>query len=430
MSVVRKHPWTLTHAFYAAMGGFVLQGPDGSSNSEARYLLSWQGNGVLTPDGVQFLLQHAPDVIPDLALEDIRDRSKADGLAKALLVCQVLWFLLTCINRSVQGLPLSLLEVSTIVHALCSLLTYGAWWYKPKDISQPTIVASDETTRPIGAWMSMASCPYFYTMGGFVWYGLTSEMDEVVCDSDAAHNDPESRDTFHLPATINALFHNLSRVLFESWWDTCRRKFFFGPGGIPWYYLKSFHGIDLPPNPDDAQEEARKLRWSLAYRAEKQHRWRETIPLSQCLVASETSLQAFTVHNALRSFAIAVAVVAVYGLPHLIGFSETFASATEQSLWRIATVLVLVMGTTLGAGTENGLRVGRLLQRKVATSLQWVSRFEVYCRPTLMIADYLFIVVYVFASGFLLVESVRQLFALPPAAFVLPSWGNYWPHFS
>ncbi|KAI0707889.1 hypothetical protein C8Q76DRAFT_746747 [Earliella scabrosa] len=40
------------------------------------------------------------------------------------------------------------------------------------------------------------------------------------------------------------------------------------------------------------------------------------------------------------------------------------------------------------------------------------------------------VLVYFLGSMFLVVESFRQLFALPPDSFTLPSWGNYWPHFS
>ena len=38
--------------------------------------------------------------------------------------------------------------------------------------------------------------------------------------------------------------------------------------------------------------------------------------------------------------------------------------------------------------------------------------------------------VYIPASGFLLGESFRQLFFLDLAAYQVPSWSNYWPHFS
>ena len=37
---------------------------------------------------------------------------------------------------------------------------------------------------------------------------------------------------------------------------------------------------------------------------------------------------------------------------------------------------------------------------------------------------------YIVNSGYLLFESFRQLLYLEPAAYVLPNWPNYWPHFS
>ena len=40
------------------------------------------------------------------------------------------------------------------------------------------------------------------------------------------------------------------------------------------------------------------------------------------------------------------------------------------------------------------------------------------------------VLVYFMGSMYLVVESFRQLFALPPDSFTLPSWGNYWPHFA
>ncbi|KAI0707893.1 hypothetical protein C8Q76DRAFT_816447, partial [Earliella scabrosa] len=137
----REHPWTLTHSFFVIMGGFVLQDPH-IEPPKSRYLPAWQGNGVLTEDGVRVLMDAEPDRIPDIPVDELLDRGKADGLAKMLLAWQVLWFCLSCLNRAVQHLPLSLLEVTTIAHALCALLTYVAWWKKPKDVGQPIVIGT------------------------------------------------------------------------------------------------------------------------------------------------------------------------------------------------------------------------------------------------------------------------------------------------
>lgn len=141
----RKHPWTLTHSYYAMMGGFVLQEPH--SEPVDRYLPLWQRNGVLSEAGVRYRMKHEPTLIPDLPLAEIVDKSKADGLAKALVGCQVLWFCLICLVRLAQGLPLSLLEAATIAHALCALLTYTL------GRSPRTSCGRRKGARQLSAWM-------------------------------------------------------------------------------------------------------------------------------------------------------------------------------------------------------------------------------------------------------------------------------------
>ncbi|RPD60889.1 hypothetical protein L227DRAFT_501145 [Lentinus tigrinus ALCF2SS1-6] len=443
-NVVRKHPWTLAHGFYAAMGGFVLNDPY-VGRSDDHYLPSWQLNGVLTPDGIRFLMQHAPSLIPDLAPDDIRDRSKADGLAKALLVWQVLWFLFNCINRLVQGLPLCLLEISTIAHALCTLLTYGLWWYKPKDIGHPTAIVSVDA-RPIAAWMSMASLADQYFIGGILQIDYPCEMNHVQIVE--THDDDGPRQVSFLrpepePGVQHAPSGNSQKKpqtrKKKSLRDALRRaihtwrlkRIFGGAANFPWYIDGS--------SENKAEEQARERRWMLAAKAHRQYNLQRPAPESPVrLVVPLASLQASTdTHDhhftgILRTSLIAAVLAAVYGLPHLIGLSVAFPSATERTLWRVATVLVAFIGVALGGMMVVALGTMVLLDKllKLLTGAKvggLAKRAEMTLERTVLSLG---AVVYVTSSAYLVVESVRQLFALPPAAFVLPSWSNYWPHFS
>ncbi|KZT63668.1 hypothetical protein DAEQUDRAFT_719138 [Daedalea quercina L-15889] len=92
-----RHRWTLTHAFFVAMGGFKL---DGHGDEGNRYIPAWQGEAIITPNGLKYLMKHAPHLIPDISIEEIQDKSKANGLAKALLVWQVLWFCINTVTRA------------------------------------------------------------------------------------------------------------------------------------------------------------------------------------------------------------------------------------------------------------------------------------------------------------------------------------------
>jgi hypothetical protein len=40
----------------------------------------------------------------------------------------VLWMVLQCCIRAAMGLPLALLEIHTLIHALCALAMYAFWF--------------------------------------------------------------------------------------------------------------------------------------------------------------------------------------------------------------------------------------------------------------------------------------------------------------
>jgi hypothetical protein len=85
-------------------------------------------------------LQQSEIVSNDLraiSVHEIFDRSKSDSLARSLTVLQVLWFVVQCIARSNQHLPLTELEVVTLAYASLVGISYLAWWHKPMDLRVP-----------------------------------------------------------------------------------------------------------------------------------------------------------------------------------------------------------------------------------------------------------------------------------------------------
>lgn len=93
---------------------------------------------TLTSVGVRFLMEHHPNLIPDLSETSIADRTSTSSLSKAVLLAQLTWFFASCIFRLAQGLPLSLLEVTTVAHSLCTIVTYLLWWSKPLNLAEAT----------------------------------------------------------------------------------------------------------------------------------------------------------------------------------------------------------------------------------------------------------------------------------------------------
>ncbi|KAI0707896.1 hypothetical protein C8Q76DRAFT_800199 [Earliella scabrosa] len=422
----RKHPWTLTHSFFAIMGGFVLQDPH--VTPEHRYLPAWQGNGVLTEYGVQALIRREPEFIPDIPVDELLDRGKADGLAKLLLTWQMLWFCLSCLNRGVQHLPLSLLEVTTIAHALCALLTYAAWWKKPKDVGQPIVIGKhpdvdQQHLRSFGAWLSTLSRADRSLLFNGITLSHNSEYNSVIGEPRDAWSkwlnthDQQARNlrygpSDHTPSCSAVILRPFSAI--RHLLAMVRTKYIFYWRPLPWYVKGS--SIDW------AELQATKERMSLLPSSLQAAVYVEgfiSADDDHPLVVPVARIQA-TTHSALTAKSrtgIGLALLpAVYGFPHLIGLTATFPTVVEHWIWRWTTVAIIV----LGVGTFCTVYMLMLFG-------EWFTSWFQQFGKTIAMFN---VLVYFVGSMYLVMESFRQLFALSPESFTLPSWGYYWPHFS
>lgn len=125
MRAIGNDNWTMTHGFYAEMGGFVLEDPHFPPFP-------------VTTSQICYLVQNQYMDMPDITREEIQDKSKADGAVKVLAFFQTGWVLLEIIARAAQGLPITLLELETCAIVVCSLFSFYFWFSKPMDISKPT----------------------------------------------------------------------------------------------------------------------------------------------------------------------------------------------------------------------------------------------------------------------------------------------------
>lgn len=69
----------------------------------------------------------------------ITDKSKADTFQKILVLFQVSWMVMQCIARWIYKLPLTLLEVHTMVHVVCAMILYGFWFKVCLNLSSNTM---------------------------------------------------------------------------------------------------------------------------------------------------------------------------------------------------------------------------------------------------------------------------------------------------
>lgn len=109
----------------------------------------------LTAEGVRLLSFLGR--LPEIQEKQIKDKSKADGLAKSLVVLQAGWMILQTIARVQQHLPVSLLEINTIGHVICAFALYALWWSKPLDIKDPVLIRREEWMDKFVSLMWMCS---------------------------------------------------------------------------------------------------------------------------------------------------------------------------------------------------------------------------------------------------------------------------------
>ena len=81
---------------------------------------------TITTKGVLALARDGHFV--EIDSETISGRSKANLLRKALVCIQVIWFVTRCIVGKINGFPLALIEVHTMIHVVCALSMYALWW--------------------------------------------------------------------------------------------------------------------------------------------------------------------------------------------------------------------------------------------------------------------------------------------------------------
>ena len=130
--------WTLTHSYYANMGGLLYVDHSPVGNPETRTKLPVYA--VLTASRLSRDIGSAPHPLRGLVLDegDIKDKSKADWLVKAAAVFQIAQLILDVAVRAAAALPVTQLEIATCAFSAFAVATYVSNWWKPYGISQPT----------------------------------------------------------------------------------------------------------------------------------------------------------------------------------------------------------------------------------------------------------------------------------------------------
>ena len=442
--------WTITHGFYAGMGGFVFD----VSHEEAPYLPASNGRRTrltLTPIAIIRLAESG--IIPQISEDEIKDKSKSDGVAKALACLQASWMVLQVIGRVGYRLPVTLLEINTIGHVICAFAIYLLWWHKPRFIKQPTVLR--------GNWVPSV-CAFFWmssrisgTEGLNAWARWTRQavpkLAKVALVSDAHANDEsmlctaeqtpccryetsqdDSEESLSGSPPLTTVSNkperermcaiaNLkksSNQALEAFnkmdcMETSREA------GIPSHWHQALEAIQTYPQ---------LVEWRVATPVEQANRPARYFEPSEllCIVngnwLGDGLLLSF--RGVWMGMVLWTASMAFGGV-HAAAWHGYFPSRLEAELWRFSSVYIMASGAiwiTINGLGQWSSRFDRLWERVLAgrggkVAYVVIGFFCAICG-----------VAYAFARLLLLIEAVISLRQLPAAAFRTPEWSQIIPH--
>ena len=127
--------YTLGQAFFIVAGGLAIET---KSFRKEPYL-------TVTPAGAVELARLG--LLSPVEEEVINDKTKADPITKALVCVQAAWFIVQCVARVAQNLPLTLLEIHTLAHVFIAILMYLFWFSKPYNALSPLVITDPEAVQ-------------------------------------------------------------------------------------------------------------------------------------------------------------------------------------------------------------------------------------------------------------------------------------------
>lgn len=435
----------MTHSFYATMGGFAFDTSDAGPN----FLPNHRSRLCISVNGLEYIAEKAPELIPDIAETNIKDKSKADSLAKFLVCLQALWFCVQCMTRITQRKAISLLELNTFAHAFCALLIYALWWHKPQDVEEPTLLQGEKE------WEMCAFLCMNCSQGG-----LETEVREGM-----AFGEP----------MVNGAYPPM--MLYRS--DATATKPAFASDRIinPETDSSSFQGDSYPRNPPGEGPAIMLEHGESVYGFYCKHWEPNLISRShETLRVEPPHLRRLELYsNATRSFNIVDRYIneatvcdsiphwpldlnldesdvlrlrydpqrntdikfstvllglilpgLLYGGLHLLVWKMPFASRAECILWRFSGIFIISTG--LGFKGLNDF-----MTYVLESSL---GDMESSLDPIVFILSIAFVLLswftlclgYLLARTFLVVECFLQLSRLPASAYETPAWSAYFPH--
>jgi hypothetical protein len=392
----QRHPWTPTHSFFAAMGGFAFD----TRGEKANFLPCNRRRIAITSQGINYLLKYKPSLIPDIPESTIKDKSKGSWITKLITCLQATWFCAQCFARWSQGISVSLLELNTLAHALCTFVIYFFWWNKPLDIDEPIVIYGESMHR-VAAFMCLSAwsnrgirCTGSYVPNIVKRHGTQREHEEE-------DRLPNNNGTLELCPGQSA--YDFTYTGCNSH-ETCQCKLTLNPVDIRcWQLAREALDSDLVVYRD-----------KMSFGRDQRETYNFIRTGDDSLVGDRSTNDPAT-FDVLSQLSISTLLASLfYGGIHLVAWNRAFRTTAEAVLWKLSGLGIIAYGVVL------------------ASFLHFDHRIRPHIEDIWMLSLFFVItpgfVFYVFCRIYIIIESFLDLFHLPDSAFQVPRWSQYFPH--
>lgn len=358
----------MAHGFFLSMGGFR------------------RGSRILT---VQ-LIRSEPHIIRDIGaipIKEIADRSKGDALTKGFAILQTSWFVVQCIARVAQRLPITELEIATLAFASLNIVIYLFWWNKPLDVRCSISVGSDVETTASRVDSDAQSTASIIPASEIEVTPSHADGDADIEETVVQIDDGVEKDVEKEVSRIDAKPPRRT-------WSMLMRSLLMMP--VTTYIQHSSHAMEsgfvLPKHAPRVP-----LLWA-------------------------ENIGKVDIVSGLMTGAVAACLAAVFGAIHCVAWSFSFPSPQEQLVWRVASAIVT------GAPVVLVLCYGSLFNptKGYSPPTVWLPYFvgRIY---TAVIIPFC-IILYTLARVVLLVQMFVSLRDLTADAYQTVDWVAFIPH--
>jgi len=289
---------------------------------------------------------------PRISKMEIEDKSKDDFISKAVVILQISWFVVQCIARGVQRLPITELELATVAFAGLNFVIYVLWWDKPLNVQCGVrVYKKRRTDEPVDDG-------HIEARAGF-WVALGDALSK-------------------LPAAIVR--------------GPSKEDMAFGLEGSPWpirvLTWPVVKAIDIMTGGDYATVGKR-------VGASYPSRWEKNRMETWHLIS------------------VIAGIASAFGGIHCIGWSFSFPSTTERTLWRVASISI------------TGVPISQFVPLFLG-EFGWLDSVSDVRIERSYSALILFL--YITSRLVLLILPFLSLRSLPPATYQTVDWSSLIPH--